>query len=94
MRRIKIELVFAGGLLLALAGCANTPLKDLEVDAGKLEQSISTLEGEGFSCWRQPNFVSCSRKRGNPFCPDIDHVMFKFPIPTLSKYTQQRTCRQ
>lgn len=94
MRRIKIELAFTGGLLLALAGCANTPLKDLDISAERSDESIRTLEREGFSCSKRTNYVSCMRKRGNPFCPDIDHVMFQFPIPKLSRYTQQSTCRQ
>jgi len=83
--------------LFALAGCANTPLKDLELDAENREASLHTLEQEGFSCWRQPNFVSCSRKRGSPLCPDIDHVMFRHTPgkpSTLSKFMQRRTCRQ
>lgn len=78
---------------LALTGCAGTPLKDIELLPSEAE-SIRVLEKEGFSCWKQPSFVSCMRKRGNPLCPDIDHVLFRGQLVKPSKYIQARTCRQ
>lgn len=79
---------------LVLAGCANKPLSELVIAPGDSEGTIKSLEREGFSCWRQPNEVSCMRKRGNPLCPDIDHVRISYPLGKVSRYTQQRTCRQ
>lgn len=97
LRRIKSKRLLIGSLCLALSGCAGTPLSELEIDAENQEASIRVLEQAGFSCWRQPTFVSCSRKRGNPFCGDSDHVMFQNrpgQPPSASKSTVQRTCRK